>query len=164
MKNYLFDLDGLLIDSETLYFNANKIYFKLAESQLRLMDGAKDLLAYAKAQGKTALVTSSNNEYVDFVFKRTGIGGYFDLVITGDQVTKGKPDPEGYMKAASYFGVDPKNCIVFEDAPNGVLAGKNAGMRVVAVPSVYVAGDTIFETADLVLKSLGDYVKNEHKI
>lgn len=210
MKNYLFDLDGLLIDSETLYFNANKIYFaqfgfeftvelhkectgkkfeewiktainididgptmlegrnkiyfKLAESQLRLMDGAKDLLAYAKAQGKTALVTSSNNDYVDFVFKRTGIGSYFDLVITGDQVTKGKPDPEGYMKAASYFGVDPKNCIVFEDSPNGVLAGKNAGMRVVAVPSVYVACDTIFENADLVLKSLGDYVKNEHKI
>ena len=53
---------------------------------------------------------------------------------------------------------------MFEDAPNGVLAGKNAGMRVVAVPSVYVAGDTIFETADLVLESLGDYVKNEHKI
>jgi beta-phosphoglucomutase-like phosphatase (HAD superfamily) len=60
------------------------------------------------------------------------------------------------MKAASYFGADPKHCIVFEDAPNGVLAGKNAGMRVVAVPSVYVAGDPIFDTADLVLESLGD--------
>lgn len=208
--NYLFDLDGLLINSEELYLKANrvyfsqfgfefseelhkqgtgkkfaewiktvtdidvdgetilternKVYFELAKTELHLMAGAKSVLEYAKSHGKTAMVTSSNQDYVDFVLEHTGIADYFELLITGDQVSKGKPDPEGYLTAAKRLGIQPVSCIVFEDAPNGVEAGKNAGMKVVAVPSPYVKGDTVFETADLLLESLEDYVKNANRI
>lgn len=208
--NYLFDLDGLLINSEELYLKANrvyfsqlgfefteelhkqgtgkkfaewiktvtdikvdgetilaernKVYFELAKTDLHLMPGALSVLEYAKSKGKTAMVTSSNQDYVDFVLEHTGIADYFELLITGDQVSKGKPDPEGYLTAAKRLGVQPASCIVFEDAPNGVEAGKNAEMKVVAVPSPYVKGDPIFGTADLLLESLEDYVKNAHMV
>lgn len=210
MRNYLFDLDGLLINSEELYLAANKVYFskfgfdftetlhkqgtgkkfadwiktvtdidldgqtilqernkvyfELAETKLKLLPGSKEVLEYSKAHGKTALVTSSNQDYVDFVFNHTGIAKYFDIVIAGDHVTKGKPDPEGYLMAARLLEVEPSSCVVFEDAPNGVEAGKNAGMKVVAVPSPFVKGDTVFETADLLLDTLTDYVSNEGKL
>lgn len=208
--NYLFDLDGLLINSEELYLKANrvyfsqfgfefteelhkqgtgkkfaewiktvtdidvdgetilaernKVYFELAKSDLHLMAGAKSVLEFAKSNGKTAMVTSSNKDYVDFVLEHTGIAEYFELFITGDQVSKGKPDPEGYLTAAKQLGVKPDSCIVFEDAPNGVEAGKNAGMKVVAVPSPYVKGDTVFNTVDLLLESLEDYIKNPNTL
>jgi len=208
--NYLFDLDGLLINSEELYLKANrvyfsqfgfefteelhkqgtgkkfaewiktvtdievdgetilaernKVYFELAKTDLHLMAGAKTVLEYAKSHGKTAMVTSSNQDYVDFVLEHTGIGDYFELFITGDQVSKGKPDPEGYLTAAKQLGVQPDTCIVFEDAPNGVEAGINAGMKVVAVPSPYVKGDAVFDKANLLLNSLEDYIENADKI
>lgn len=210
MKNYLFDLDGLLINSEELYLAANKTYFKqfgfdfteelhkqgtgkkfaewiktvtnidldgatilaernkvyfeLAKTRLKLMPGAKEILEHAKTHGKTALVTSSNNDYVEFVFDHTGIAPCFDVIVAGDHVTKGKPDPEGYLKAAEMLHVEPSTCIVFEDAPNGVEAGKNADMKVVAVPSPYVKGDQVFKTADLLLDTLADYIENEDKL
>ncbi len=210
MKNNLFDLDGLLINSEELYLAANKVYFrqfgfdftealhkqgtgkkfaewiktitdidldgatilsernkvyfKLAKTKLHLMQGAEEVLVYARQHGKTALVTSSNNDYVQFVFQHTGISKYFDIVVAGDHVKKGKPDPEGYLKAASLLEVEPISCVVFEDAPNGVEAGKNAGMKVVAVPSPYVVGDAVFDTADLLIDTLADYVKREAEL
>jgi beta-phosphoglucomutase-like phosphatase (HAD superfamily) len=66
--------------------------------------------------------------------------------------------------AAKDLGVEPATCVVFEDAPNGVQAGKNAGMKVVAVPSPYVVGDPVFDTADLLLNSLEEYIENESKL
>ena len=84
----------------------------------------------------------------------TNIRDYFDLVITGDQITKGKPDPESYLLASRKLEVNPSECVVFEDAPNGILAGKNAAMKVIAIPSQFVKGDETFSKADLVLDSL----------
>lgn len=202
--NYLFDLDGLLINSEELYLKANrvyfaqfdfeftddlhrqgtgkkfaewiktvtnidvdgatmlaernKVYFELAEKELHLMPGAIEVLEFAKANGKTAMVTSSNKDYVEFVFDHTGIAHYFEVVITGDQVEKGKPDPEGYLTAAQQLSIEPQTCIVFEDAPNGVEAGINAGMKVVAVPSPFVKGDPVFNRADMVLATLNEFL------
>ncbi len=120
------------------------------------MDGAKELLILLQRNFKTALVTSSKREYVDLVFDKIGISEYFELVITGEMVTHGKPDPECYILAAQKLGVAINDCAVFEDAPSGILAGKNAGMKVIAVPSQFVKGDEAFKKADLVVDSLGN--------
>lgn len=88
--------------------------------------------------------------------KKTKIGEYFDLLITGDMVSHGKPDPECYLIAAKELGVSVKECVVFEDAPSGILAGKNANMKVIAVPSPYVRGDDAFRKADVVVDTLRD--------
>ncbi len=199
-KAALIDLDGFLINSEELYLQANKIYFKkynfefteelhrqgtgkkfadwiktvisidkpgeeilkernvvffdLVRKKLKLLPEAKEFLELVHKNFKTALVTSSKKDYVDLVFDLTSINNYFDLVITGEEITKGKPDPESYLLAAKKLEIAPSECAVFEDSPTGILAGKNATMKVIAIPSQFVKGDEVFERADLVLNSL----------
>ena len=209
IKAALIDLDGFLVNSEELYLEANKIYFKqfnfkfteelhrqgtgkkfagwiktvtsidksgedilrernvvffdLVKKKLKLLDGAKEFLEIVRKNFKTALVTSSKKDYVDLVFELTHIDNYFDLVITGEQITKGKPDPEPYLHAAQKLGLKSNECAVFEDAPSGILSGKNAGMKIVAIPSQFVKGDEVFKKADLVLDSLKDITIEELK-
>jgi mannitol-1-/sugar-/sorbitol-6-phosphatase len=62
-----------------------------------------------------------------------------EVLISGDDVTKGKPDPEGFLKAASHLGVRPERCIVVEDSPTGILAGRRAGMNIVAITTTFAA-------------------------
>ncbi len=85
----------------------------------------------------------------------------FDHIITGDEVTRGKPDPELFNKAAAGFTNNPLSspaaCLVFEDAPSGVQAAKRAGMGVVMVPDDNLAAE-LREGADEVLISLVDFV------
>ena len=62
---------------------------------------------------------------------------FFSAICTACEVKAGKPAPDVYLKAAEELQVRPENCLVFEDVPNGILAGKNAGMRVCAVDDVF---------------------------
>jgi HAD superfamily hydrolase (TIGR01509 family) len=139
---------------EEILKERNTIFFELARTKLKLLDGAEELLILLHHNFKTALVTSSRKYAIDLVFQKTGIEKYFDLLITGEMETHGKPDPQCYLTAAERLGITPTECVVFEDAPSGVLAGKNAGMKVVAVPSPYVMGDEAFKKADVVLDRL----------
>jgi sugar-phosphatase len=63
------------------------------------------------------------------------------VLVTGDEVTRGKPDPEGYLKAARLLEVAPADCLVLEDTPAGVEAGRAAGMQVIALATTYTADD-----------------------
>ena len=72
-------------------------------------------------------------------------------LISADDITRGKPDPEPYLLAARTLGVDPADCVVFEDAPAGLQAGRAAGMTTVALATTHAAHDL---TADLVVEDL----------
>jgi len=132
------------------------ILFNLVRKKLKLLPGAKAFLDKIHKILKTALVTSSKQDYVNLVFQITNIKKYFDVVVTGEIVKHGKPDPECYLYAAKLLGISSSECVVFEDAPSGVLAGKNASMKVIAVPSQFVKGDVEFFKADLVLNNLSE--------
>ena len=82
---------------------------------------------------KTALVSSSPRLLVELALDKLGINHLFDLVLSGDQVARGKPAPDIYLAAAKTLNVVPDTCLVIEDAPNGVVAAKAAGMRCLAV-------------------------------
>ena len=98
--------------------------------------GAVELVDAVQARGvPTALVTSSFRVIVDAVLERLG-AHRFDTVVTGDEVSRGKPDPEPYLVACERLGVAPEHAIVVEDAHHGVVAAEAAGCTVVAVPSV----------------------------
>lgn len=100
------------------------------------MPGADELLTAVREAGlRTGLVTSSGAPIADAVLAVIG-RDRFDVVVTGDDVTRHKPDPEPYLRAARQLGVAAAACAVLEDSPNGVTAATAAGCRVVAVPSV----------------------------
>lgn len=96
--------------------------------------GALELLAALRAAGvPTALVTMSFRSVADEVVRGIPFPA-FDVVVTGDEVSRGKPDPEAYLRAAELLGVPIDECVVLEDSPPGVAAGVAAGAAVVAVP------------------------------
>ncbi|MGY1838190.1 MULTISPECIES: HAD family hydrolase [unclassified Modestobacter] len=96
--------------------------------------GALDLLRSVRAAGlPTALVTMSFPSVADIVVGSIPFDA-FDVVVAGDDVTRGKPDPEAYLRAAALLKVDTAVCVVVEDSPPGVAAGVAAGAVVVAVP------------------------------
>lgn len=103
---------------------------------VELMPGAVELLDAVRAEGVPAgLVTSSLGEIAGAVLKVVG-RERFDVIVTADDVTHTKPDPEPYLTAARLLGVEPVRCVVLEDSPSGVAAATAAGCAVVAVPSI----------------------------
>jgi len=107
-----------------------------SSDDLAVHEDALELVDAVRALGaRTALVTSSFRVIVDAVLDRLG-PHRFDAVIAGDEVIRGKPDPEPYLNACERLGVAPPEAVVIEDALNGVMAAEAAGCTVVAVPSV----------------------------
>ncbi len=112
--------------------------------------GAKALLAQIP-HGSWCIVTSGTRKLAT---SRIAVGGLPtpDVFVTFDDITNGKPHPEPYLLGASKLGVNPAECLVFEDAPAGIEAGKAAGMKVIGVPTTYTADR--LTAADAVAKSL----------
>jgi HAD superfamily hydrolase (TIGR01509 family) len=107
-----------------------------SSADLAIHAGALELVDAVRARGaRTALVTSSFRVIVDAVLGRLG-SHRFDTVVAGDEVTRGKPDPEPYLTACQRLGVAPRDAVVVEDAHNGVVSAEAAGCTVIAVPSV----------------------------
>jgi sugar-phosphatase len=100
--------------------------------------GAVELLSQTPPE-RLAVVTSCSPPLAASRFAATGLPAP-RVLVTADQVTRGKPDPEGYLRAAALLGAAPADCVVLEDAPAGVAAGLAAGMRVVAVLTSHSRG------------------------
>jgi HAD superfamily hydrolase (TIGR01509 family) len=102
---------------------------------VKTLPGAHEIIAWGRAHNlKLALASSGMRVHVDLSLLEVGLNDKFDAEITGDDVTHGKPEPDLFLGAAAKLGVAPNDCVVLEDAPAGVTAGKAAGMRVIAVP------------------------------
>jgi HAD superfamily hydrolase (TIGR01509 family) len=107
----------------------------LASRSLPMLPGASELLAEVRAAGVPhALVTSSERPIMDAVLSQIGDG--FAVTVCADDVSRGKPDPEPYLRAAARLGADPRRSVALEDSPNGVAAAEAAGCLLVAVPSL----------------------------
>jgi sugar-phosphatase len=114
------------------------------------LPGAAELLA-GEYGTPVAVVTSGRRDLATSRLHMSGLEPP-EVFVTADQITNGKPDPEGYLLAASRLGANPADCVVIEDAPAGIAAGKAAGMRVVAVTTTHEAaelGDADEVIADL---------------
>ncbi|MBI4890345.1 MAG: HAD family phosphatase [Acidobacteria bacterium] len=181
---FLFDMDGVLIESTDIHTEAWEIYLRRhgidpagvmakmlgkrnddivrslwggqlsAEENFRhgadkevlyrelmtpvfeehVVKGAREFINAAAARGiPCALGTNAEPANASYVLERTGLLNCFRAVVDGHQAKHPKPDPEVYLTAAARLGVDPRNCVVFEDSPGGMQAARSAGAHVVAL-------------------------------
>lgn len=118
----------------TLATKKNDIYRKLLSrmSPADLSDEVKTTLDALRAKGlKLAIGSSSKN--TPFILERIGLAGYFDAISDGNNITRSKPDPEVFLKAAGFLGLQPEDCLVVEDAVAGAEAGHAGGFTVACV-------------------------------
>lgn len=95
-------------------------------------------LSKLKQEGyKIAVCSNSIRKTIELMMDRAGLTPYLDLIVSNEDVTKAKPDPEMYQTAIRKFGLKPEECIVVEDNPNGIQAGKASGATVLEVATVY---------------------------
>jgi HAD superfamily hydrolase (TIGR01509 family) len=129
-------------------------YWRIAREELAPMPGLHQAVERLAGAGLPLAVASSGTRaYVEHVLTGLGVRTAFGVVVAGEDVTRGKPDPEVYLLAASRLAADPADCVAVEDAPHGVTAAHAAGMRVVAVPNRLTAGLAV-GGADVVVGSL----------
>ena len=193
----LWDLDGVLLDSEGKYsifwarmdeehptgidnfasyikgFHLNRImsYFESEEVRQRILDellaferdmvyeffpGAIELVKQLRAAGiPMAIVTSSDRKKMQSLYSQhPEFPTLFDHIITGDMVTKAKPDPDCYLMGAKMLGIDIKDCIVVEDSRNGLIAGRESGARVIGIATT-LSREAVNELSDMTLDSIG---------
>lgn len=112
----------------------NKMAWDKYLNEVPLKEGAREFLEFLKANKIPAgIATSNSRELVDLIIDKHNIGHYFTSIRTSCEVEKGKPSPDIYLLVAMDLMVDPKKCLVFEDVIHGIMAGKNANMKVCAV-------------------------------
>ena len=134
------------------------IYREIMERDgIEALSGVIGLLEDLKAAGiPTAVGTSAERENIECVFSLLGIGHLFQDVAASEDVIRGKPDPDVFLKAAGKLGIDPANCVVIEDAHVGLRAAQAAGMKCVGVTTTHPAESLAEEKPDRIVTTLAD--------
>lgn len=136
-------------------------------SQVPLKKGAGRLLKRLRDRGvKTAIASSNSHELIRVSLKANGVLEDFDCIRTSCDVPRGKPAPDIYLSVAEELGSAPEECLVFEDVPMGILAGKNAGMKVCAVADAFSLEQTaeIRRLADYYITSFEDVLNDTYEV
>lgn len=173
------DLEGKSFTETAIYFKErfklemsveeikqswNEMGWEFYTHQVPLKKGVKEFLEFLSEQGiKMGIATSNSIELVRAVLKALDIERYFGQIRTSCEVGRGKPFPDIYLKVAEDLQVDPSRCLVFEDIPNGVRAGKNAGMTAWGVLDRQEAA-LWEETKDLADDHITDYHEAINKL
>lgn len=117
-----------------------ELFRKVAGKADLWLPGARECLERLKQSGiPLALYTSTPRSNVLFFKQNLGLDRYFKVIITGDDVSRGKPDPEGFLLAMDALHCPPEQCVIFEDSPAGIEAGRKAGAIVVALTTTHPA-------------------------
>lgn len=204
MKAIIFDMDGVIINSEPLHYQVEKELIEELGGHLnreahRAFVGATDYFMWQKLKEQfnlkpsveeivemkkerflkrideveltenfmnfmltlykegypMAIASSNNKRIVDAIVNRFGLDKYMKFIISGEEVKRGKPDPEIFITTAKRIGVDPESCLVIEDAENGVKAAKAAGMKCIGYKNMD-SGKQDLSEADLVINNFSE--------
>jgi beta-phosphoglucomutase len=123
--------------------------------QVRLFEGARELLEALQGRVKMGLASMNNRSVVVHMLEANKIGGCFEVILTAESVSHSKPNPEIFIKTASKLQASPERCVVLEDSIFGVKAAKTANMGCIAVTTgVYSQRELEREKPDLIVKTL----------
>lgn len=142
--------------------------YKIRETEgIPVKKGVKDIFEYIRNNGlKCEVATSTRRESAEKTLHEIGVWDYLDAVVYGDEVERGKPEPDIFLRAAKAIGVNPSEAVVVEDSINGIKAGYAAGMRVVHIPDTIAIDDDIRKLTYMVcddLNGLIDVVESINK-
>lgn len=134
-----------------------EIYGQITEGKLKALPGVHEILRLCKTkQLKTAIATSADEIKMLINLKQIGLpADDFDVRIFADTIRHKKPHPEVYLTAAKTLGMEPKECLVIEDAPSGLEAGRAAGMKCLALTTSFPAEELTL--ADWIIKDLSEF-------
>ncbi|WP_251023083.1 HAD family phosphatase [Streptomyces sp. ISL-10] len=129
----------------------NRIYLELARASTDVFPEMRKFVERLAADGvPTAVASGSSRATIEAVLAGTGLDAHIGLIVSAEEVGRGKPEPDVFLEAARRLGAAPADCVVLEDAPPGAAAARAAGMRCIAVPYVpSTATDPAFLAADL---------------
>ncbi len=139
---------------ETMIAKKDQYYFEIAKDNTHVFLEMKSLLDILKFNNhKLAIASGSTKNIISKILKITNLESYFDVIVSAEEVEKGKPSPDIYFEVASRLNVEPRKCLVLEDSAPGVDAAKAAHMFCVAIPDVrttsitdsYYNADLLFE-------------------
>ncbi len=144
---------GINYPLEKGHWERRKTYKGLFNSEAGLRPGAKRLIQELSKKVKLAVVSGSLKEDINFLLEKFSIRDYFSVIVSREDTSRSKPNPEPYRKALSELGVYPRNAIAIEDSTRGIVSAKNAGLICVAVPNEYTR-NMDFTMAEKIFTSL----------
>ena len=122
------------------------------EEGIPILDGTRDFLRSLRAAGIPCVIgTSTERMNIELAFEQLDLGSFFLGAVCSEDVSRGKPDPEVFLKAATLVGVDPQNCVVLEDSAHGIIAARRGGMKGLGLATTRDKKDLIEVGADLVV-------------
>ena len=146
----------LVAPADEMMRRRGEIAAEFFAAKVGVFPGAKEVLdELSQMNLRLAVATSSVGSSARPFLNRHGLTRFFDVIVTGDEVERGKPAPDIYLRAAELLGKSPNECLVIEDALSGIAAAKAANMRVVAIPDTRFVDPADYERrADYLLKGL----------
>lgn len=133
----------------------NQLFYIIENQGIPLKEGVKELFSMLKEKNyKIALATSAKRERVEKQIKDKWLKESFDAIVCGDDVEKGKPSPDIFLKAAKKIDVEPENCFVVEDSPAGIKAAFSGGMKGIHVEDLKAADEDILKYCEKNFKNL----------
>jgi HAD superfamily hydrolase (TIGR01509 family) len=118
-------------------YNREAFYEYVQAHGIPTKPGVQTLLEFLKEKKiPMAVATSASRDYAQGNLERAGLLPYFQGLLCGDMVTKGKPDPEIYLKSCQMIGADPQRCLALEDAPKGLESAHRAGLKTIMIPDM----------------------------
>lgn len=163
VKDIMKKLDIPKNQFENLYNKRQQIFLDLVKKSCKPMPGVEYITRLVNDLGlKKALASSGMKEYINLCLKKLHLTDYFDSVVSGEELHYGKPHPETFLVAARKLGVEPQNCLVIEDAEQGIEAAKAAGMKCIGVHYPYKDQMLMqdLSQADVEVKSLRKITKD----
>ena len=156
VKKVFLETFGQDLPIEEMYKEKDEQLLKVVrKGQVPLKLGVKELLSAARQNGyKIALATSSRRERLDIQLKTKNMEEYFDVIVCGDDISKGKPDPEIFLKACYKLKLKPENCIVIEDSLAGIKGAYNGKFIGFHVEDLKKADDEILKYCHKCFKDL----------
>lgn len=144
----------LSLNPEDMVRRKEEIYSKLISGKLKPIEGAAELIqSLGEKAVRMAVASSGTRNKIRASLREIGFEGLFETVVSAEDITQGKPNPEIFLKAAERLGVPPAQCLVIEDAQAGVEAAKAAGMKCLAFKSPNTHGQDLSK-ADKTIDSL----------